>query len=612
MYQTGRVQAVQHFLGSVVLTTVNVYGFVSGLTFPDAKARTDKLLSDITREVVIGGRGPRAISGDFNHCQSSLEQVAIWQSLGWPEVQEAARRWWCREPCMTCKGTTQRDYIFLSPEALALLADVRVQTDFAEHATVIAGLKLDLGVEQTQSWPLPATIPWKRVSMREWQDAVTPCPAKAHSSTQWLKDFSKFFENSLNGHVQGNAGGQLPSQCFGRAQRLSPAKAQPTLISPKPHRPGEEPLRHGLLCLEVKQWYRQLRRIQNLHYALRSGKSTAEAMANKLHLWRAILDSTGFRDGFQAWYATRRVKFQGMPPQLPACLPSPQFACQLFEDFLENFRRFESWHASQRGQILKAQYEEQRNLLYRDLRDPAPDQVDLLVNQQTFSAVAVDVPSRQLLLDEPVRHKGQTTWSTDGQQVEVQVQGSEVVTVEAGCPLHVDMELDQTVVVSSTKAILEEFEMFWRRRWNKPQGVQDWDRLQAFASAFFTRFKIQLPLISVCVWRDALRRYKPRAARGPDAWSHYDLRNMADVQVQQLLDFLHRIERQECPWPEQWLLGLVISLLKPGRTPREVNAFRPIVILSTIYRTWASIRARQVLKAMEPHMPQGTLGFMPG
>ena len=137
--QTGRVQIVQHFIGHLVFTTANVYGFASGYTFPDAQNRTELLLSNITRELVIGGRGARAISGDFNHDANVLDQIAIWRRLGWAEVQEAANCWWGRPVSFTCKGVTQRDFIFLSPEALAMLREVHVQDDFAEHSTVIAG-----------------------------------------------------------------------------------------------------------------------------------------------------------------------------------------------------------------------------------------------------------------------------------------------------------------------------------------------------------------------------------------------------------------------------------------------------------------------------------------
>ena len=97
-YHTGRVQAIPHFLGNFCLTTANVYGFAQGYTFPDARARTDQLLAEVTREIVLGCKGFRAISGDMNHDARTLEQISIWERLGWAEVQTLAHAWWQIEP----------------------------------------------------------------------------------------------------------------------------------------------------------------------------------------------------------------------------------------------------------------------------------------------------------------------------------------------------------------------------------------------------------------------------------------------------------------------------------------------------------------------------------
>ena len=78
-----------------------------------------------------------------------------------------------------------------------------------------------------------------------------------------------------------------------------------------------------------------------------------------------------------------------------------------------------------------------------------------------------------------------------------------------------------------------------------------------------------------------------------------DLRNMTAPVTQQLLDFLRAIEAGETSWPDQWLVGCVIRLLKPDRAPDGVNSYSRIVILSIIYRTWAAVRARQILHGLK-------------
>ena len=121
LFHTGRVVCAQHFVGSQVLTLVTVYGYAPGPTWPDAKSRTNEILTHITKEVVFGGRGVRIVVGDFNHAPASLPEIQTWRAQGWTEAQEVAADWWAQPVQATCKGSTTRDFIWMSPEAQALL-----------------------------------------------------------------------------------------------------------------------------------------------------------------------------------------------------------------------------------------------------------------------------------------------------------------------------------------------------------------------------------------------------------------------------------------------------------------------------------------------------------
>ena len=73
-YHTGRIQATFHAVGNVPVLTANVYGFPSGFTHANPRQQTDLLLETLTREIVLGRTGVRAISGDFNHNPEFLAQ----------------------------------------------------------------------------------------------------------------------------------------------------------------------------------------------------------------------------------------------------------------------------------------------------------------------------------------------------------------------------------------------------------------------------------------------------------------------------------------------------------------------------------------------------------
>ena len=109
----------------------------------------------------------------------------------------------------------------------------------------------------------------------------------------------------------------------------------------------------------------------------------------------------------------------------------------------------------------------------------------------------------------------------------------------------------------------------------------------------------------------AFRRYKPRAAKGPDGMARADLLHMHPQHVAMLVAFLQEVESGGRAWPEQLVEGFVCSLLKPGNK-LGADGYRPIVLFSLIYRTWSGIRARGLLQWLEGIMQHEACGFLPG
>ena len=382
-FASGRIQATVHCVGTLPVITANIYGYPAGPTFPDARARTDLLLEVLTREIVLGRTGVRAIVGDYNHHPDALHQISIWRMHGWQEVQIIASERWGQTPQPTSKGAAFRDHIFVSPEAAALLNAVEVRDVFAEHSTVIASLSLD-GVLQAQTWPLPSEIPWARIDITAWQASAPASGANSTDAITWLKQFAAGFEASLDRHGKSLPTARMPNRCHGRASRTKPMHTR-VVTPPSASREGEEVISHSLLSLEVKRWFQQLRRLQSLVHALKAASLSASALEYRTALWHAILKAKGFQAGFAKWWQHRHIKLQGSPTTLPDCVPDLRIASLCFTDFRENFRKFEAWSTRQRHSVLRERYAHDRNLLFRDLRDYKPEQVDCLVLHRTHS-----------------------------------------------------------------------------------------------------------------------------------------------------------------------------------------------------------------------------------
>ena len=101
-------------------------------------------------------------------------QFDFWRRLGWCSAQELGFQLLGIEPVPTCKGQTERDLVWLSPEAAAICRAVTVHDVFREHSTVSVGLALPLASSPVRVWPLPSNIPWSQV-VDTWQTSeATP------------------------------------------------------------------------------------------------------------------------------------------------------------------------------------------------------------------------------------------------------------------------------------------------------------------------------------------------------------------------------------------------------------------------------------------------------
>ena len=597
---------------NVPVLVASVYGYPTGGAHHDPLARTDSLLETYTKEIVLGRKGVRVICGDYNHSEGSLEQLSLWRQAGWVEAQTLALSRWQQVEQHTCKYATKRDFLYLSPEAAAACASVTVRHDFAEHATVIASLGLQVLLEPVQRWPQPSELPWDEVAVDAWHHVGHHPPTNFRSPTQWMQDFSVGFERSLNGFLPGRPGHLVPSSCCGRSARLHPTAQIATPVVVKPSRPGEEALRHDFLSRELKRWFSQLRRLQSLHHSLQANKQHADACIYRASLWHAIRGAKGFKGGFPGWWSGRPIQHQGSPLSLPIGLPSASCVHSLFLDFRDNFRKFESWCIRKRSQVLCDKYKSSVSLLYQELRSPPAPQVDTIQVNNTHAILAVEPDANLAHLDPPADFRGYSTWHLDGTPVQVAQVTAEVCRVEGEVELVEDAELVQTQILASSCEVQQEFVSLWKSRWQKHQGLgpEDWTRVLDFSRHYMPRGCLDLAPISVSQWLRQVRRYKPRAARGPDGWSKLDLLHTPRPKIQELLAVLHRIESGEVAWPEQLLVGFVIALAKANNR-LDVQGFRPICLFSIIYRTWSGIRAGQLLQWMSGFLDPDTMGFLP-
>eukprot|EP00435_Cladocopium_sp_Y103_P072449 s162_g40.t1 len=615
-WNSGRVLLTRHWAASTPITVGTVYGYPKGPTWPRAKQLSDQILETFTTELVLGMSGVRMIMGDYNHEPGQLTQHQIWMRHGWRSAQQLAAELFDHEVQPTCKGTTETDQIWLSPEAICLVRGLQVRDHFMDHSTISVDLLIPAKPIVVNRWPQPSLIPWHQLDLTDWDPPCNVPFTPEQDPTTFVSNWAKDFEQAVNAQVRCTSGSALSLKCHGRAQRLRPVRSPQAANTCRPSREGEVRVENALIGTATRIWFKQLRRLQSLRHAVSAGKQTTSACIYRMELWTAIRHSSGFHPDFPTWWSQQTHSVEGVLQELPLMVPTDSvIVMALYESFLGHFRAFEAWHLGQRTACLKMKYEGTLEAIYKDLRDEPRSGIDHLWTERPYTILDVDQESGQVHLDQPLHDKFDSVWTHLGHTVDV-VQGSgDICTVSDPERLSPGDELVQRIFVTDTNDILSALEAHWQPRWSALADIpsDQWRRIMDFTQRYMPRHTFSWPVLTMDMWQRSAKRFKTHAARGPDGFHKDDLVHMPASHQSQLLSLLHSIEHVEhdaTPWPAQFSFGNVVGLAKIDGAHEEGH-FRPITVLSTQYRNWARLRTRQLLHQMSQFMPPEVLGFMP-
>lgn len=173
-------------------------------------------------------------------------------------------------------------------------------------------------------------------------------------------------------------------------------------------------------------------------------------------------------------------------------------------------------------------------------------------------------------------------------------------------------ELFQVKKLGTLQKLFDAFGKEWMKRWDKHKDIDDshWDTLSEFAEHSMPTCPMILNPISKEEFR-AVAKSKPTAAAvGLDGISCKDIVHLPDSHLDALLEI---VNHAECTgqWPYQMLQGAVHSLQKTSNAS-TVGEYRPITVLSSVYRCWGTIRGRQLLAHLSQFAPEFLHGSVAG
>ena len=586
-----------------------VYGYAYRAESVEVRAMTDELMQQVTNRIGYAMKGKRIIMGDFNQLEGQLSTIESLKSMGWKEVQMLAFERYNREISKTCKSTTTKDFIWISPELVPFFEEVETKSMYSDHLTLCAHFKSFGPPSKVYLWRKPKAFNWKqhdihlpdeqyRTNLEDTSDTV-------------MKNIAEVFENRIHKELVRSQKGTLPHQQRGRSRTTDVVELVEHNCPIKSSRSGERNPTFDGHSLQHKQWFTQIRRLQCL---IRTEKAnTLKQQIHRHREWRAVLKAAGFPCGFPQWWRKHPTKIYPAPSCLPEHLPPYDQLTAIFLTFELEFNQLEQLLKSEMIKKAKANRLLNPHKIFADVRKPPVSPVNLLDNTIKAIIVAVDPDSRTVTIDRPTTFDPSqpVTIGTENYQIQSQQQ-TQMKLTEITEQVVPGVSFRQEKFVGELQELFSVFGKEWSRRWDRHRNLpQDhWNPiLDCFKQYFPSHPEQQFPEITLELWRNTLRKKKTRAATGPDAWSREDLLRLPDDLTNEIIRLLSAIEQGKS-WPTTVITGLVCSLEKVVGAS-TVNQYRPITVFSIIYRTWSSIRAKQCLRHMLQFVPATCFGNIP-
>ena len=628
-------------LGALEVRLITIYG--CPLSQLDARERSEELLQHALHRATQNAM-PCIVGGDFNLCPSDLPAGQAFLRLGYQEVFEWHHRQTGLQLPPTCRNSTRHDTALIHPDLLPLLCEAWVETDkhlFDAHAPLCFRMKLCGHRPCHNVWRVPR--PWGELcpDFALVEKAFLPfCPDLRAQALQCastdcvdaaLQAFSQRFERAVDTAIrQAHAadpvrqpGTCLPKSFRGRCRHRAPVRRELTCLA-KPDRAGGYTPDVEVTSVLGRLKVRQVRRIQTLYKGLKKAFGTGVPLSPAQRAqfggeWCAICRATGYTPSFPHW-TLRVAAFAFFPVALPELdwlhdlLQYVQFDC---DGLVRQQARLRADTFRQQVQLDIELGSSRQG--YRAVRPPAhPPFTEVPVTVQAKVKAQVDSAGTDCWyhLETLACFRPCAPATVNGVACQVQDQQGNCVwltAADAAAPLPVEGCLCQSYVACTAPELHAAFMDYWGPIWQRDAGPAQHLDAWPVLKSFLQRCESQVPAAHIRsfapdLWRAAIRRMSVRKATGICGWSPGDLKLLPDCALEILNHVFHQAVTCGLPAP---LLMTRVGVLAKKADPESMKHSRPIIVFSCLYRIWASVTARQILRAWAPHFPRSITGSLP-
>ena len=605
--QEARLQVTSFHIGNQWITGGLAYGYAELPQTIGTKQLTNGLIRRLSEAVVHNCKGKRFLAGDWNQPLDDIEFLKEWESLGWVEAQQWAMAKYQQVPMATCKRSTIRDYLMLSPELVADLEEVEVSWEwFSDHAVLRAKFREFANPTRVPVWRKPRPIEWSSKPVRP----NIPPRQDNQTGTERYKAIWEAVEEAQS-HQRTSKGHEgLQQAQRGRAGTMEVTWVTPDTVPLKQARAGDFQSQMAGGNQTHTRWAKQARRLEHLARALNKAGREGVTDQHCRDLWRAVTKAPGFGGNFCSWWNRKEKHFASTPATIGFGMPNGAQVLSIFEEMAIEVRLMENSIGKARREAAAMRRVQTPHLVFKDIQAEAAAPMSTLVKEEIFVVEEMSPDGMRMKIDRPNMVSPNKPVFIQGIAVQAKWDDSHF---HFSSPVHIQVgqKISQQEFIGDLGDMFKQFETEWQPRWNRHREriPSTWQTLIDFACRQLPSPQGVFPPITPEVWAQTLRKKKKRSATGPDGISRTNLMSLAPEATEAILALLEAAEKGE-EWPSQLATGMINSLEKCPEAAM-VTQYRPITILPVAYRTWSSIRAKQSLQHISQLAPQGLLGNMP-
>ena len=350
---------------------------------------------------------------------------------------------------------------------------------------------------------------------------------------------------------------------------------------------------------------KQVRRLQSITRGLRKPHPAREILQAE---WHACLRDTSFDGSFIQWCMSQPEL--GPPPWFLPSLDHINMIAQLARHETDS-----KLHQDHKRWLDKTAYMRQldqqqgNKQAFSMLKQFFPPVTELHHHTQQTGVAVQQADQAEVFVENASAFDPDIPVSIANHHYHILSQTSHSITITPSLATDDDVAVTQEKVYYTAPQMAEALNKFWNPYWNVPSPDQVDEQALQEAIARLPDLGLQdLNIDDPLLWQEGIRRLKSSSAKGVDAISAAELKQLPT----QAIDHLRALMcRSADPFPAWMMLARTYAVPKHAGqlSPKDV---RPITVLSQLFRLWGQILTRAIIHRIAPDCPSELTGFMPG